>query len=163
MEQNKILTSIKGRNSIANLRNMTHYNPNGDLVNDKVCKKFGLNLSICSPDIVRTKNELWQNDRENDRKKDRANPVKIAPLWSPTFSKWGYKKNHNLPPHPLQIKRNWPFKPPTLHPLVIETTGEIMFLFIHHKRFPNELFCKTNCLEGFGPGQTKISICHFRS
>ena len=34
IEQNEILTSIKGRNSIANLRKMKLYNPNIDLIND---------------------------------------------------------------------------------------------------------------------------------
>ena len=56
--KNKILMSIKGRNSVANLRNMRHYNRSVDLVNNKVYTKFGLNLSIYSQDIVRTKTEL---------------------------------------------------------------------------------------------------------
>ena len=34
MEQNQILESIKGRNSVANLRKTTIYNTNIDLVND---------------------------------------------------------------------------------------------------------------------------------
>ena len=33
IEQNEILTSIKGCNSAANLRKMTLYNPNLDLIN----------------------------------------------------------------------------------------------------------------------------------
>ena len=33
---NEILTSIKGRNSVANLQKMTIYNTNIDLVNDNV-------------------------------------------------------------------------------------------------------------------------------
>ena len=33
--------SIKGRNSVANLRKMTIYNTNVDLVNDNVYTKFG--------------------------------------------------------------------------------------------------------------------------
>ena len=37
----KILTSIKGRNSVANLQKMTLYYPNLDLVKDKVYTKFG--------------------------------------------------------------------------------------------------------------------------
>ena len=37
------LTSIKGHNSVANLRKMTIYNTNIDHVNDKVYTKFGLN------------------------------------------------------------------------------------------------------------------------
>ena len=38
---NEILTSIKGRNSVANLQKMTIYNTNVDLVNDNVYTKFG--------------------------------------------------------------------------------------------------------------------------
>ena len=45
------MTSIKGRNSVANLRKMRIYNPNVDLVNDNVYTKFGLNKSILSQDI----------------------------------------------------------------------------------------------------------------
>ena len=45
----RILTSIKGRKSVANLRKMTIYNPNVDL--DNVYIKFGLNRSIRSQDI----------------------------------------------------------------------------------------------------------------
>ena len=43
--------SIKGRNSVANLRKTTIYNTNIDLVNDDVYTKFGLILSISSHDI----------------------------------------------------------------------------------------------------------------
>ena len=42
---------IKGRNSVANLRKMTIYNPNVDLVNDNMYTKLGLNKSIRSQDI----------------------------------------------------------------------------------------------------------------
>ena len=38
---NKILTSIKGRNSVANLRNLRLYNPNLDTINVDVYTKFG--------------------------------------------------------------------------------------------------------------------------
>ena len=54
--KNQILTSIEGHNSIANLRKMTIYNPNIDLVNDNVYTKFGLNLSIRSQDIEQKPN-----------------------------------------------------------------------------------------------------------
>ena len=47
----KILESIKGRNSVANLRKTTIYFTNVDLVNDDVYTKFGLILSISSQDI----------------------------------------------------------------------------------------------------------------
>ena len=49
--KNQILESIKGRNSVANLRKITIYNKNIDLVNDGVYTKFGLILSIRSQDI----------------------------------------------------------------------------------------------------------------
>ena len=51
MSKNKILTSIKGRNSVANLRKTMIYNTNVDLVNDTVYAKFGLNRSIRFQDI----------------------------------------------------------------------------------------------------------------
>ena len=38
---NEILTSIKGRNSIANLQNLTLYNPKLDTINVNVYTKFG--------------------------------------------------------------------------------------------------------------------------
>ena len=44
----QILTSIKDRNSVANLQKTTIYNTNLDLVNDNVYTKFRLNLSIRS-------------------------------------------------------------------------------------------------------------------
>ena len=43
--------SIKGRNSVANLRKTTIYNTNVDLVNDNMYTKFGLNRSILFQDI----------------------------------------------------------------------------------------------------------------
>ena len=48
---NEILTSIKGRNSVANLRNLTLYNPNLDTINVNVYTKFGQILSIGSQGI----------------------------------------------------------------------------------------------------------------
>ena len=49
--KNLILESIKGRNSVANLRKKAIYNTNIDLVNDDVYTKFGLILSFRSHDI----------------------------------------------------------------------------------------------------------------
>ena len=51
LSKNQILTSIKGRNSVANLGKTIIYNTNIDLVNDDVYTKFGLILSIRSQDI----------------------------------------------------------------------------------------------------------------
>ena len=56
LSKNRILTSIKGRNSIANLKKTKIYNTNIDLVNDNVYAKFGLNLFILSQDIERKPN-----------------------------------------------------------------------------------------------------------
>ena len=57
LSKNQILTSIKGRNSVANLQKTIIYNIINDLfniyniVNDDVYTKFGLILSIRSQDI----------------------------------------------------------------------------------------------------------------
>ena len=55
---NKILTSIKGHNSVKILRKMTGNNPKLDLVNDDVHTKFGQIQSIHSQDIERK----WNSD-----------------------------------------------------------------------------------------------------
>ena len=57
MSKKQILTSIKGRNSVANLRKTMIYKTNVDLVNDNVYTKFGLNRSIF-PNI-----SLWDFSR----------------------------------------------------------------------------------------------------
>ena len=41
IEQNEILTTIKGHNLVANLRKIKLYNPNIDPINDNVHTKFG--------------------------------------------------------------------------------------------------------------------------
>ena len=51
LSKNQFLTSIKGRNSVANLQKTIIYDTNLDLVNDNVYTKFGLNLLIRSQDI----------------------------------------------------------------------------------------------------------------
>ena len=56
LSKNQILTSIKGRNSVANLRKTKIYNINVDLVNDNVFTKFGLTLSFRSQDIEQKPN-----------------------------------------------------------------------------------------------------------
>ena len=56
LSKNQILTSIKGRNSVANLGKTEIFNINVDLVNDNVFTKFGLILSIRSQDIEQKPN-----------------------------------------------------------------------------------------------------------
>ena len=55
LSKNQILTSIKGRNSVAILRKTKIYNNNADLVNDNVNTKFGLNLFILK---ILSKNQI---------------------------------------------------------------------------------------------------------
>ena len=52
----QILTSIKGRNSVANSRKTKIYNTNLDLVPDNVYTNFGLILTIRSQDIEQKPN-----------------------------------------------------------------------------------------------------------
>ena len=59
---NDILTLIKGRNYVTNLRQMTHDNPNLDLVNINVYTKFGDSLSILSQDIEKLFYVFPKND-----------------------------------------------------------------------------------------------------
>ena len=56
LSKNRILTSIKASNSVANLQKTKIYNTNIDLVNDNVFTKFGLILSIRSQDIEQKPN-----------------------------------------------------------------------------------------------------------
>ena len=56
LSKNQILTSIKGRNSVANLRKTKIYNTNLDLVTNNVYTNFGLILSIRSQDIEQKPN-----------------------------------------------------------------------------------------------------------
>ena len=51
LSKNQILTSIKGRNSVANLRKTMIYITKVELVNNYVYTKFGLNQFICFQDI----------------------------------------------------------------------------------------------------------------
>ena len=56
LSKNRILTSIKGSNYVANLRKTKVYNTNIDIVNDYVYTKFGVNLFILSQDIEKKTN-----------------------------------------------------------------------------------------------------------
>ena len=61
LSKTQILTSIKGLNSVANLRKKKIYDINVDLVNVNVFTKFGLILSIRSQDIEQKKQILRSN------------------------------------------------------------------------------------------------------
>ena len=53
LSRNKILTSIKGHNSVTSMQRITGNNPNPvlDIFNLNAYMKFGEILSSCSPDI----------------------------------------------------------------------------------------------------------------
>ena len=58
---NKILTSIKGHNSVANLRKMTLYNPKIDLINvnvyakmERMERKYGPQYAFSNKNYVQT-------------------------------------------------------------------------------------------------------------
>ena len=48
LSKNRIMTSIKGSNSVANFRKTKIFKTNIDIVNDNVYTKFGFNLLILS-------------------------------------------------------------------------------------------------------------------
>ena len=63
--KNQILTSMKGRNSVANLRKTKIYNTNLDLVTDNVYTNFGLMLSVRSQDIKQKPNLMLIKGRNS--------------------------------------------------------------------------------------------------
>ena len=60
LSKNQILTSIKGRFSVANLRKTIIYDTYIDLVSDNVYTKFCLNRSIRFQDIERLNSDINQ-------------------------------------------------------------------------------------------------------
>ena len=76
---NKILTSIKGRNSVKILRKMTGNNPKRDLVD--VYTKFGQILSICSQDIERKRN-FGNNEGPSKGNNSSANLGKLTSIYT---------------------------------------------------------------------------------
>ena len=78
MGKNQILTSIKGRNSDANLRKTMIYFINIDLVYDIMYTKFGLNLSFRFQDIEQKLN--------SDNNQGPQLCCKFAEIWThPSF------------------------------------------------------------------------------
>ena len=63
LSKKRILTSIKGSNSFANLQKTKIYNTNIDIVNDNVYTKFGLNLFILSQAIEQKPNSDINQER----------------------------------------------------------------------------------------------------
>ena len=64
LSKNKILTSIKGRNSVANLRKTKIYNTILDLVTDNVYTNLGLILSIRSQ--LLSKNQILTSIKDRN-------------------------------------------------------------------------------------------------
>ena len=79
LSANKILRSIKGCNSVANLRNLTLYNPNLDLINVNVYTKFGQILSIGSQDIEQKRKYDRLTELQNDRITGQTGQIQYSP------------------------------------------------------------------------------------
>ena len=77
---NGILTTIKGRNSVKNLRKMTLYNSNLYLVNIDVHTKFGQSLSIGSREI-----KVERNDRIKEGQGEFSTALLFQRRLSPLF------------------------------------------------------------------------------
>ena len=96
LSKNQILTSIKGRNSVANLRKTKIYNTNLDLVTDNVYTNFGLILSIRSQDIEQKKQILTsikgRNSVANLRKTTIYN-TKVDLVDDNVFTKFGLNRS----------------------------------------------------------------------
>ena len=78
---NKILISIKGRNSVKILQKMTGNNPKLDFVNVDVYTKFGQILSICSQDIERKRN-FGNNEWPSKGNNSSANLGKLTCIYT---------------------------------------------------------------------------------
>ena len=107
LSKNQILTSIKGPNSVANLRKTKIYNTNLDLVTDNVYTNFGLILSIRSQDIKQKQNfdvnqtehfsfqtteSKWGNSLANLRKTTIYN-TKVDLVDDNVFTKFGLNRS----------------------------------------------------------------------
>ena len=96
LSKNQILTSIKGRNSVANLRKTKIYNTNLDLVTDNVYTNFGLILSIRSQDIEQKPNFdviKGRNSVANLRKKKTIYNTKVDLVDDNVFTKFGLNRS----------------------------------------------------------------------
>ena len=95
LSKNQILTSIKGRNSVANLRKTKIYNTKLDLVTDNVYTNFGLNLSIRSQDIEQKPNLTSIKGRNSvaDLRKTTIYNTKVDLVNDNVFTKFGLNRS----------------------------------------------------------------------
>ena len=107
LSKNQILTSIKGRNSVANLRKTKVYNINIDLVNDNMLTKFGLILSIRSQDIELKPNSdvKGRNSVANLQKKTMIYDTNVDLVNVNVYTKFG----HNWFIHSQDIEQKTQF------------------------------------------------------
>ena len=82
------MTSIKTRYSVANLRKMTIYNPNVDLVIGNVFTEFGLNKCIRSQESIKGRNSVT-----NLRKMTINNPNVDFVNHDNAYAKFGLNKS----------------------------------------------------------------------
>ena len=103
---NKILMSIKGCNSVPNLRKMTGNNPNLDLVNMNACIKFGEILLLCSQDIGLNKilMSIKGHNSVTKLRKMACNNPNIALVNINIYTK--YSQNLSICSKDIEMKRN---------------------------------------------------------
>ena len=95
LSKNQILTSIKGRNSVANLRKTKIYDTNLDFVTDNVYTNFGFILSIRSQDIEQNQiltSIKGRNSVANLRKKTIYN-TKVDLVNDNVYTKFGLNRS----------------------------------------------------------------------
>ena len=95
LSKNQILTSIKGRNSVANIRKTKIYNNNVDLVNDNLFTTFGVILSIRSQDIEQKQNFVSIKDRNSlaNLRKTTIYNTKVDLVVDNVFTKFGLNRS----------------------------------------------------------------------
>ena len=91
LSKNQILTSIKGRNSVANLRKTKIYITNLDLVTDNVYTNFGLILSIRSQDIEQKPNLTSIKGRNSvaNLRKTKIHITNLDPVTDNVYTNFG--------------------------------------------------------------------------
>ena len=95
LSKNQILTSIKGHNSVANLRKTKIYNTNLDLVTDNVYTNSGLILSIRSQDIKQKLNFASIKGRNSvaNLRKTKIYKTKVDLVNDNVFTKYGLNRS----------------------------------------------------------------------
>ena len=93
LSKNQILTSIKGRNSVANLRKTKIFNTNLDLVTDNVYINFGLILLIRSQDQNQILTSIKGRNSFANLRKTTIYNTKVDLVDDNVFTKFGLNRS----------------------------------------------------------------------